>query len=233
MTMEPVEEDIGPLGWHEPPVVPPKKHHRVRNWVLTLSALVIMGGVGVEGWVNGGAASNSYSAAATTIPVTTNTTVNPVIEYANQMSTIPATTIPATTVTLSASDQALIAQTKCEGVITSWTVWISASPDSEATWQALAPNLNVSEWVEESSASVLDQLDQGQSYSQVASEEGPAIYQGCLTINSEGAPSWPKTAFAYGMAPILVISNGQAEPNPNPTNADTLYLEIMDAEGSS
>ena len=74
------------------PLVPPKKHHRGRNWAIAMSAFVLMAVIGLSFAFSRTLPSTGASAAATTIPATTipATTI--------PATTIPATTIPATTI---------------------------------------------------------------------------------------------------------------------------------------
>lgn len=59
-----------PPGWQEPPVVPPKKHHRGRNWTIAVSVLGLTAVIGLS-FALSAPFPPASSATATTIPATT------------------------------------------------------------------------------------------------------------------------------------------------------------------
>ena len=62
------------------PLVPPKKHHRGRNWAIAMSAFVLMGVTGLS-FATSSSPSTASSAAATTILATTIPQVSPADAY--------------------------------------------------------------------------------------------------------------------------------------------------------
>ena len=213
-----------------PPVEPPKKKHHIRKGILLVGGLVILAGVFAvaaeaglrSGSDNGpsGGTSSIYSAAGTTTTPGATTTVPPAA---------------TTTGTVSAATQAEVSLLKCEGPLTSWTVWMVASPSSEMEWETMADATvggDASEWVIGMAETVSEDLASGATYSQISASVGPQINQYCQALVEDGggtALPWPTSAFSYGMAPVMVNVNGQFEPNPDAPNCDLLYIDLTGA----
>ena len=217
----PVALPIVRFGLPGPPL-PPRKHTK-RNWLIAVGVLVVMAGIVGVVAASGGQGNNGHSA-----------------------TTAPAATItPAATTVPSAALVAEVTLVRCESSLTSWSVWVGAGvsgANAQQQWDSFWPNNTYADQISSSTDEGLVQAEadftyeniiQGSSYTWIASNIGPQLYNQCQTDIGNGTTSWPSNAMNYGMQKPAVINNGQLEESPDARGYDLLYLDILNDESST